>query len=218
MHSGASSPLSGTVVFRAATQRDAAALAPLVFASGEREFRYLLGASPHECTEFLQYAIALPSGRFTWRRHRVADVGGEPVAVLSIQDGRANLLDDARIAHSFMRHFGFARTIGIIPRALILDSEIPAPVRKQTLLAHCATRADMRGTGVFSALFEDTLRRQLVPAHASQDLVLDTLLSNTGAAMLYRRLGFVELSKRPLRSKRLPIELRSVRMAYRGVA
>jgi GNAT superfamily N-acetyltransferase len=218
MRSSASSPRSGTVVFRAATQRDAAALAPLVFASGEREFCYMLGATPHDCIAFLRHALARPTGRFSWRRHRVAEVGGQPVAVLSIQDGRANLLDDAHIALSFMRHFGFARTLGIIPRALILDTEIPAPVSKQTLLAHCATRADMRGSGVFSALFEDTLRRQLVPAHASQDLVLDTLLSNARAAMLYRRLGFVELSHRPLRSKRLPVELRSMRMAYRGVA
>ncbi|MFJ1253078.1 GNAT family N-acetyltransferase [Cupriavidus sp. CuC1] len=202
------------LVFRQATARDAAALAPLVLASGELEFAYLLGGTQAEREAFLRQAIASDGGRFSWRRHRVAALGNEPVAVLAIQDGRANLLDDPRIALDFLRAFGAWRSGGIICRGLVLEREIPAPKRRQTLLAHCATRSDMRGQGVFRALFAHTMRARLLPARAGQTLFLDVLRSNTRAAALYRELGFVALDERADRTPKLPVHLRSSRMRF----
>ncbi len=139
-----------------------------------------------------------------------------PVAVLAIQDGRANLLDDPRIALDFVRAFGAWRSGGIISRGLILEQEIPAPKRRQTQIAHCATRADLRGQGVFRALFADTLRAGLLPAGPAQALVLDVLRSNTRAAALYRKLGFVALDAREDRTRWLPPALRAARMQFQA--
>ncbi|MDF3838072.1 N-acetyltransferase [Cupriavidus basilensis] len=202
------------MVFRQAAPRDAAALAPLVLASGQLEFAYLLGGTAHEREAFLRRAIAADSGRFSWRRHRVAAIEDQPIAVLAIQDGRANLLDDPRIALDFLRFFGVRRSGGIVGRGLVLEREIPAPKRRQTLLAHCATRGDMRGRGVFQALFADTMRAGLLPAAPGQALLLDVLRSNTRAAALYRKLGFVTLDARLDRTPRLPAQLRSARMRF----
>lgn len=206
--------LLAAMVCRPATAHDATALAPLVLASGGLEFSYLLGGTREERESFLRKVIAADNGRFSWRRHRVAALGNEPVAVLGIQDGRTNLLDGPRVALDFLRVFGARRTGGIIGRGLILEREIPAPKRRQTLLAHCATRADMRGQGIFQALFAETMRAGLLPAGPGQALVLDVLGSNARAAALYRKLGFVAMDAPPERAGRLPPALRAARMQF----
>jgi ribosomal protein S18 acetylase RimI-like enzyme len=81
-------------------------------------------------------------------------------------------------------------------RGLVLESELPAPKRTQTLIAHCATNESVRGTGVFSALFEDALRAGVPGIAPGREITLDVLISNPRARDLYRRLGFVELPRR----------------------
>ncbi|KFL24430.1 acetyltransferase domain protein [Ralstonia pickettii] len=49
------------LTFRRAAASDAAALAPLVLASGRQEFDWLLGVPPAACEAFLRRAIATPS-------------------------------------------------------------------------------------------------------------------------------------------------------------
>ncbi|MHA7681443.1 GNAT family N-acetyltransferase [Cupriavidus sp. PET2-C1] len=202
------------IVFRPATAHDAAALAPLVMASGQLEFDYLLGNAGEARVAFLRQVIASDTGKFSWRRHRVATIEDQPVAVLAIQDGRTNLLDDPHIALAFLRFFGLRQTASIAARGLILEREIPPPKRTQTLLAHCATRDDMRGQGIFQGLFADTMRSGLLPARAGQGLFLDVLRSNVRAAALYRRLGFVTVDARLDRPRKLPPHLRSARMRF----
>lgn len=211
------------LTFRPAHASDAAACAPLVFASGEHEFEFFLGLSADDCIAFLQHAFALSGGRFSWRRHEVAvDAHGEIVAVLAAHDGRRIHADDPQVVWTLLRRFGFLRTVPMLLRGLILESELAKPGRAQTLVAHCATHADARGTGVFTALFKHVLdvqqasRRGLEPGE--REIVLDVLVSNTRAAALYRRLGFIALPRRRQRSSRLPAELESVRMrlAMRG--
>lgn len=201
-----------SLTFRAARASDAAACAPLVFASGEHEFEFFLGVPPAQCIAFLRYAFALSGGRFSWRRHQVAvDEHGEVVAVLAAHDGRRILADDPHVVWTLLRHFGIARLVPMLLRGLVLETELPKPTRAQALVAHCATRADVRGTGVFTALFEQA-------AHGlgsdAQEIVLDVLASNPRAAALYERLGFVALPRRRARSRRLPAGLESVRMRY----
>ncbi|CAR53543.1 GNAT family N-acetyltransferase [Burkholderia cenocepacia] len=205
------------VRFRAAEAADAAACAPLVFASGVAEFGFFLGESDARCIAFLQQAFRSRHGRFSWRRHRVAVADdGTVLGVLAIHDGQQTMFDDLHVVWALSRFFGVRRTIGQLLRGLILETEIPAPKRSQILVAHCATDERQRGTGVFSALFRDALDTGVLPADGDRDVVLDVLTRNVRARALYERLGFVALPRRRTRSRRLPGELESVRMRFAG--
>ncbi|VWB14442.1 GNAT family N-acetyltransferase [Burkholderia metallica] len=201
------------VRFRAAAAGDAAACAPLVFASGVAEFGFFLGESDTRCIAFLQQVFRSRHGRFSWRRHRVAVADdGAVLAVMAIHDGRQTWFDDVHVAWALARFFGVRRTIGQLLRGLILETEIPAPKRSQILVAHCATDERQRGTGIFSALFRDALDTGALPADGGRDVVLDVLTRNVRARALYERLGFTALPRPRARSRRLPAELDSIRM------
>ena len=201
------------VRFRAASANDAAACAPLVFASGVAEFGFFLGESDARCIAFLQQAFRSRHGRFSWRRHRVA-VGddGAVLAVMAIHDGQRTTFDDVHVVWALARFFGVRRTVGQLLRGLVLETELPAPKRSQILVAHCATDERQRGTGVFSTLFRDALDTGALPVDGSRDVVLDVLTRNARARALYERLGFVVLPRQRARSRRLPGELDSIRM------
>ncbi|RQR80766.1 N-acetyltransferase [Burkholderia sp. Bp9012] len=204
---GASTP------FRAACADDAAACAPLVFASGVGEFGFFLGESDARCIAFLQQAFRSRHGRFSWRRHRVAlGADGTVHAVMAIHDGRRTLFDDVHVVWALARFFGVRRTIGQLLRGLVLETEIPAPKRGQILIAHCATDEQRRGTGIFTALLRDALETGALPDDDSRDIVLDVLTRNERARALYERLGFVALTRSRQRSRQLPAELDTVRM------
>jgi ribosomal protein S18 acetylase RimI-like enzyme len=204
---------AGALQFRPARAEDAEACAPLIFASGVREFGFFLGEPDDRCIEFLAFAFTSKHGRFSYRRHRVAVTGDDKViAVLVTHDGRNIWLDDPHVALILLVFFGVRRTVGMLLRGLVLESELPAPKSSQTLIAHCATDEQMRGTGVFSALFADLLRAGPMQDEPDRQVVLDVLVSNRRAYDLYRRLGFVELPRRAPISRRLPHELESVRM------
>ncbi len=206
------------VVCRPARAADAIALAPLVYASGEAEFQYLLGVDAAGCIAFLERVIAWNRGHFSWRRHRVATVDGQLAAVIAIQDGRVQWSDNPLVAHAFIRHFGLRAALGIMVRGIRLEKEIPPPARRQTLLAHYATAPDWRSRGLFRRLFQQALEQGLLPAAASQSLVLDVLVDNPRAMALYRRCGFqAPATPRPLTAG-LPAALQAVRMTYRPVA
>lgn len=203
--------------FRPAQADDANACAPLMFASGVREFGFFLGVSAEKCCAFLAFAFASKSGRFSYRRHRVAVTrDGQIAAVLAVHDGRTTWFDDPHVALMLLLFFGVRRTIAMLLRGLVLESELPAPKKSQTLIAHCATHEEIRGMGVFTALFSNTLGAGLMGDGPARQIVLDVLVSNTRAYELYRRLGFVELPRRGPVSKRLPRELESVRMLLGG--
>jgi ribosomal protein S18 acetylase RimI-like enzyme len=204
-----------SLTFRPARASDADACAPLMFASGVREFGYFLGEPAAACIAFLRFAFASKGGRFSWRRHRVAVAAdGTVIAVMAIHDGRAILLDDPHVAFMLIRFFGVLRTIRMLLRGLVLESELPAPKRAQTQLAHCATHESLRGTGVFSAMFNDALHAAVPCIEPEREIVLDVLSSNTRARDLYLRLGFVQLPRARERSKKLPPELDSFRMRF----
>ncbi|WP_233854929.1 GNAT family N-acetyltransferase [Paraburkholderia sp. HD33-4] len=212
--------------FRAARAGDAEVCAPLIFASGVREFGFFLGEPSEACIEFLAFAFASKLGRFSYQRHRVAVTEDEqPVAVLALHDGRHTWFDDPHVALMLVLFFGLRRTVRMLLRGLVLESELPAPKSTQTLIAHCATHERLRGTGVFSTLFADAMRvcELMSPRTRAgrgepdrHQLVLDVLVSNKRAYALYRRLGFVELPRRAPVSARLPRELESVRMEWVG--
>ncbi|KUY55866.1 acetyltransferase [Burkholderia sp. RF2-non_BP3] len=204
---GASTP------FRAACADDAAACAPLVFASGVGEFGFFLGESDARCIAFLQQAFRSRHGRFSWRRHRVAvGADGTVHAVMAIHDGRRTMFDDVHVVWALTRFFGVRRTIGQLLRGLVLETEIPAPKRAQILIAHCATDERRRGAGIFTALLRDALESGALPDDDGRDIVLDVLTRNARARALYERLGFVALTRSRQRSRQLPAELDSVRM------
>ncbi|NTZ85148.1 GNAT family N-acetyltransferase [Burkholderia metallica] len=207
----------GPVRFRAASADDAAACAPLVFASGVAEFGFFLGESDARCIAFLQQAFQSRHGRFSWRRHRVAVAGdGAVLAVMAIHDGQRTTFDDVHVVWALARFFGVRRTVGQLLRGLVLETELPAPKRSQILVAHCATDERQRGTGVFSALFRDALDTGALLGDGSREVVLDVLTRNVRARALYERLGFVALPRRRARSRRLPSELDSIRMRFGG--
>ena len=212
-HAAGGSQEAPALRFRPAQADDAQVCAPLMFASGVREFGYFLGEQPDTCVEFLQFAFTSKYGRFSYRRHRVAVTGdGAVVAVLAVHDGRTIWFDDPHVALMLLLFFGVRRTVGMLLRGLVLESELPAPKPSQTQIAHCATHEQMRGEGVFSALFRNTLRAELLHEARGRQIVLDVLVSNTRAYELYKRLDFVELPRRNPVARRLPRELESVRM------
>jgi ribosomal protein S18 acetylase RimI-like enzyme len=203
-------------VCRPARADDARACAPLLFASGVQEFSFFLGVPAERCIAFLAFAFAAGQGRFSWRRHRVAVApDGTVLAVMAAHDGRAIGLDDPHVAWMLLRFFGPLRTCGMLARGLILEHELPAPKRHQTLVAHCATDERWRGTGVFSALFDDARQTGALHQADAREVLLDVLVSNTRARALYERLGFVELPRTRPRARRLPAALASVRMRLR---
>ena len=207
----------GALRFRPGRPEDAEACAPLIFASGVREFGFFLGVLPYTCIQFLELAFTSNFGRFSYRRHRVAVTDDDRVvAVLAVHDGRQTWLDDPHVALMLLLFFGARRTVRMLSRGLVLESELPAPKSSQTLIAHCATHELRRGTGVFSALFMNALNTRLMHDEGGQQIVLDVLVSNTRAYDLYRRLGFVELPRRGPPARRLPRELESVRMQFAG--
>ncbi|MFM0302506.1 N-acetyltransferase [Paraburkholderia sediminicola] len=204
---------SGALQARPARAEDAEACAPLIFASGVREFGFFLGESDKRCAEFLEFAFTSKHGRFSYRRHHVAVTGdGKVAAVLAMHDGRNTWFDDPHVALMLLMFFGVRRTVAMLLRGLVLESELPAPKSSQTLIAHCATGEQMRSTGVFSTLFTSVLRAGLMHDEPDRQIVLDVLVSNRRAYDLYQRLGFVELPRRAPISRRLPHELESVRM------
>ncbi|RQS67974.1 GNAT family N-acetyltransferase [Burkholderia sp. Bp8963] len=199
--------------FRAAGPDDAAACAPLVFASGIREFGYFLGAPEARCIAFLNDAFRSRHGRFSWRRHRVGVADdGTVLAVMAIQDGSRTLLDDVHVVWALLRFFGLGGTLGRLLRGVVLETELPAPKRAQILVAHCATGDAHRGRGIFSALLDDALRAGVLPSDGSRAVVLDVLVSNVRAKALYERLGFVALARSRKPSRWLPAGLESIRM------
>ncbi|CAE6719343.1 GNAT family N-acetyltransferase [Paraburkholderia haematera] len=204
---------SGALQFRPARAEDAEACAPLIFASGVREFGFFLGETDDRCIAFLKFAFTSKHGRFSYQRHRVAVTGHDKVvAVLAVHDGRNIWFDDPHVALMLFVFFGVRCTVGMLLRGLVLESELPAPKSSQTLIAHCATVEPLRGTGVFSALLTHALRAGPTHHEPDRQVVLDVLVSNRRAYDLYERLGFVELPRRAPISRRLPRELESVRM------
>jgi ribosomal protein S18 acetylase RimI-like enzyme len=199
--------------FRAAGPDDAAACAPLVFASGVGEFGFFLDESDTHCIAFLAAAFRSRHGRFSWRRHRVAVADdGTVLGVMALQDGRRTTFDDVHVVWALLRFFGPRRLVHKLLRGLVLETELPAPKRTQILIAHCATDERYRGCGVFSALFDDALRSGALPSDGSRDVVLDVLTRNERARALYQRLGFTALARPRPRSRRLPAGLDSIRM------
>lgn len=204
---------AGALQFRPAQPDDAEACAPLIFASGVSEFRFFLGEPDDRCIDFLAFAFTSKHGRFSYRRHSVAVTNDDKVvAVLATHDGRNIWLDDPHVALMLVAFCGVRHAIGMLLRGLVLEGELPAPKSSQTLIAHCATDERMRGTGVFSALFNHVLRSGSLQYEPDRQIVLDVLVSNRRAYDLYQRLGFVELPRRAPISRRLPCELESVRM------
>jgi ribosomal protein S18 acetylase RimI-like enzyme len=201
---------------RPARADDAFQAAPLVFASGTLEFGFLFGVPEAQCIAFLQAAFASTHGRFSWRRHWVsAGEGDVVVGVLAAHGSRSTLSDNLWFAWMSLRFFGLRRTVGVLRRGLILESELPPPRRDETLLAHCATRADVRSRGIFSALLNAAQTRTTQPPIPQTNrLVLDVLVTNDAAARLYRRLGFVAIERKRPRARSLPAELESVRMRF----
>ncbi|KVN96274.1 acetyltransferase [Burkholderia ubonensis] len=200
--------------FRAAEPGDAQMCAPLVFESGVREFGFFLGERDAHCIAFLTFAFQSRHGRFSWRRHRVGVAGdGTVLAVMAVQDGRRTMFDDVFVVLGLLRFFGPRRIVRRLLRGLVLESELPAPKRSQSLIAHCATDERYRGRGIFSALLDDALRAGVLPLdRGSREVVLDVLTSNVRARALYERLGFVAQERPRLRSRWLPAELASIRM------
>jgi ribosomal protein S18 acetylase RimI-like enzyme len=204
--------INGLSVRRARVD-DAAQCAPLIYASGEREFDYFLGVPPDAGIAFLEAAFGSSAGRFSWRRHHVAvDAGGLVLGTLALHDGRTIRLDDPHVAFALVRFFGLRRAVGMLLRGLVLEGELSKPTRNQTLMAHCATVVVARSRGVFSALFRHALQSGAIDLAGGRQLVLDVLVSNGEARTLYERLGFVAATGRRERSGRLPATLRSTRM------
>lgn len=199
--------------FRQSQPQDAIALAPLVLESGQQEFAFLLQGTANERIDFLQKQISRSFGLFSWKRHWVALINQQIVAVLSLQQSHFFNWNDIHFARTVIAYYGWQKGTGILHRGMQLQRELPHPTRQQVLVAHCATHKDWRSRGVFSALFQ-YVRKHPESGILTQMLVLDVLDSNLRAAQLYKKLGFTQdlpLKKLP---RVVPPDLFSTRLAF----
>jgi ribosomal protein S18 acetylase RimI-like enzyme len=199
--------------FRPAQASDAQACAPLLFASGEGEFRFWLGISDAKCLAFLRFMFERNKGPFSWRRHYVAcDSSGQVLSELAIAPYHLMGSDNWQITLALIRFLGVGKTLATLANGSVLDRELVWPKPGQTLLAHFGTAEHVRGQGIFTALLTHAAASGWIGREPGNECMLHVRENNTAARALYERLGFAAQPRTEAPDQKLPIELRSVRM------
>lgn len=199
-------------MIRPARVDDAAALVPLVYASGSAVFDYVFGAARRPAVAFLRYALASGEGLLGWRAHHVAEQDGEVIASLALYAGDdAARLSRATIAQYFRFHWPWT-AVGVLRRAMRIGEMQPPPDARDLYIAHLAVADGWRRRGVASRLL--AYAQRIAALHDCERSVLDVADGNAAARRLYERHGFFPASmpRRPP-DTRVPASLRMQRAA-----
>jgi len=172
------------MIIRAATKSDAAHLATLINMAGEHLPEYQWQQTPEGGRAPLAFGAlraARDEGAFSYTNARVAEINGE-IAGMLLGYRQPDPYDTSDLA-----------SVSRILRPLIeLESLAPGSWYVNAV----ATYEKFRGRGVGSGLMRAA--EQLARSSGAAELSLIVASRNTGAAAMYRRLGYMEDARLPL--------------------
>lgn len=177
------------LTFRAASRADVADAVPLIYSSGPAAFDYVFNnGGSRDAQAFLRFAYLHGGGEFGWRAHRIAEMGGQVVAVGAAFDGRTVTRFTIAGALQIWGFYGAIRAWGVMARGLRVEAIIRPPHAQEYYLCHLGVREEMRGRGI-GARFMGHLLEGL-DAKRHRCATLDVAVTNPRAQLLYERLGF----------------------------
>ena len=177
------------LTFRAASRADVADAVPLIYSSGPAAFDYVFNnGGSRDAQAFLRFAYLHGGGEFGWRAHRIAEMGGQVVAVGAAFDGRTVTRFTIAGALQIWGFYGAIRAWGVMVRGLRVEAIIRPPHAQEYYLCHLGVREEMRGRGI-GARFMGHLLEGL-DAKRHRCATLDVAVTNPRAQLLYERLGF----------------------------
>ena len=177
------------LTFRAASRADVADAVPLIYSSGPAAFDYVFNnGGSRDAQAFLRFAYLHGGGEFGWRAHRIAEMGGQVVAVGAAFDGRTVTRFTIAGALQIWGFYGAIRAWGVMARGLRVEAIIRPPHAQEYYLCHLGVQEEMRGRGI-GARFMGHLLEGL-DAKRHRCATLDVAVTNPRAQLLYERLGF----------------------------
>ena len=177
------------LTFRAASRADVADAVPLIYSSGPAAFDYVFNnGGSRDAQAFLRFAYLHGGGEFGWRAHRIAEMGGQVVAVGAAFDGRTVTRFTIAGALQIWGFYSAIRAWGVMARGLRVEAIIRPPHAQEYYLCHLGVREEMRGRGI-GARFMGHLLEGL-DAKRHRCATLDVAVTNPRAQLLYERLGF----------------------------
>ena len=137
------------LTFRAASRADVADAVPLIYSSGPAAFDYVFNnGGTRDAQAFLRFAYLHGGGEFGWRAHRIAERGGQVVAVGAAFDGRAVMRFTIAGALQIWGFYGAIRAWGVMVRGLRVEAIIRPPHAQEYYVCHLGVREGMRGHGI----------------------------------------------------------------------
>jgi ribosomal protein S18 acetylase RimI-like enzyme len=177
------------LTFRAASRADVADAVPLIYSSGPAAFDYVFNnGGTRDAQSFLRFAYLRGGGEFGWRAHRIAEMGGQVVAVGAAFDGRTVTRFTLAGALQIWGFYGAIRAWGVMVRGLRVEAIIRPPHAQEYYLCHLGVREEMRGRGIGAHFIGHLLEG--LDAKRHRCATLDVAVTNPRAQLLYERLGF----------------------------
>ena len=177
------------LTFRAASRADVADAVPLIYSSGPAAFDYVFNnGGTRDAQAFLRFAYLHGGGEFGWRAHRIAEMGGQVVAVGAAFDGRTVTRFTIAGALQIWGFYGAIRAWGVMARGLRVEAIIRPPHAQEYYLCHLGVREEMRGRGIGARVMGHLLEG--LDAKRHRCATLDVAVTNPRAQLLYERLGF----------------------------
>jgi len=177
------------LTFRAASRADVADAVPLIYSSGPAAFDYVFNnGGTRDAQAFLRFAYLHGGGEFGWRAHRIAEMGGQVVAVGAAFDGRTVTRFTLAGALQIWGFYGAIRAWGVMVRGLRVEAIIRPPHAQEYYLCHLGVREEMRGRGIGAHFIGHLLEG--LDAKRHRCATLDVAVTNPRAQLLYERLGF----------------------------
>ena len=177
------------LTFRAASRADVADAVPLIYSSGPGAFDYVFNiGGARDAQAFLRFAYLHGDGEFGWRAHRIAEMGGQVVAVGAAFDGRTVTRFTLAGALQIWGFYGAIRAWGVMVRGLRVEAIIRPPHAQEYYLCHLGVREEMRGRGIGAHFIGHLLEG--LDAKRHRCATLDVAVTNPRAQLLYERLGF----------------------------
>ncbi|MGH8446196.1 MAG: GNAT family N-acetyltransferase, partial [Solimonas sp.] len=183
---------------------DAAALVPLVYASGPAAFDYVFAQGRRRAEDFLSYALADGRGLMGWPQHHVAVFGGEVVACVALFGGGESAQLSQATLGQYFRFYAPWTALRVLRRALQLGNMQPPPQVQALYIAHLSVAGHWRGRRIGTQLVAHALRVAAVRGHSF--CALDVARDNTVAQALYAAQGFRFVAERAVFAGRHAIQ------------
>jgi len=182
---------------RPARPEDVEAAVPLIYSSGPEAFDFVFShRSRVDAHGFIAHGFASGWGEFSWRYHRVVEVGGEVVGTaVGYTGAEARHFMWPAIAHIF-RCYGPAGGARVILRGLQIERVVVPPRRADLFyIGNLAIAPHLRGRGLGQRLLEHMHHE--ARSRGARLTALDVSVENPRAEALYARLGYEVVGEMP---------------------